>query len=310
MRKAAAGANKIFATLSLDDDYYGLLARDRLGPLMGPTTSAYSITDEDRRLASGHDGLQRALTLNRLGFRTEAVREWNWSIRGADDRLLLAAAEAANEAGWYDRAIYAADRTKRLHNYNLRYLAPYREVTRGYAKDLKLDEAWVYGLIRQESRFVAVARSSVGAGGLMQVMPATAQWVANRMGIKYHAGMVNEVGANVQLGTYYMKHVLESLSNQPVLATAGYNAGPGRARAWQPLDAPMEAAIYVESIPFFETRDYVKKVMANAVAYSMTFGENRLALTTRLGVIPPRNKQAVIDSSQMTGDETMQVASP
>lgn len=107
-----------------------------------------------------------------------------------------------------------------------------------------------------------------------------------------------------------MKHVLESLSNQPVLATAGYNAGPGRARAWQPLDAPMEAAIYVESIPFFETRDYVKKVMANAVAYSMTFGENRLALTTRLGVIPPRNKQAVIDSSQMTGDETMQVASP
>ena len=310
VRKAAAGANKIFATLSLDDDYYGLLARDRLGPLMGPTTSAYSITDEDRRLASGHDGLQRALTLNRLGFRTEAVREWNWSIRGADDRLLLAAAEAANEAGWYDRAIYAADRTKRLHNYNLRYLAPYREVTRGYAQDLKLDEAWVYGLIRQESRFVAVARSSVGAGGLMQVMPATAQWVANRMGIKYHAGMVNEVGANVQLGTYYMKHVLESLSNQPVLATAGYNAGPGRARAWQPLDAPMEAAIYVESIPFFETRDYVKKVMANAVAYSMTFGENRLALTTRLGVIPPRNKQAVIDSSQMTGDETMQVASP
>lgn len=121
VRKAAAGANKIFATLSLDDDYYGLLARDRLGPLMGPTTSAYSITDEDRRLASGHDGLQRALTLNRLGFRTEAVREWNWSIRGADDRLLLAAAEAANEAGWYDRAIYAADRTKRLHNYNLRY---------------------------------------------------------------------------------------------------------------------------------------------------------------------------------------------
>lgn len=289
VRKALPGANRIFATLSLDDDYYGLLARDRLGPLVGPSGSVYVVTDEDRKLVRAHAGLQRALALNEMGFRTEAVREWNWSLRNADDRLLLAAAEAANEAGWYDRAIYAADRTKKLHNYSLRYLAPYREVTRGYALHLGLDESWVYGLIRQESRFVTTARSSVGAGGLMQVMPATAQWVANRIGLKYHAGMVNEVGTNVQLGTYYMKHVLDTLSNQPVLATAGYNAGPNRARAWQPADAPLEAAIYVESIPFLETRDYVKKVMTNAVAYSMTFGENRLSLTARLGVIPPRN---------------------
>jgi soluble lytic murein transglycosylase len=307
VRKAMPGANRIFAMLSLDDDYYGLLARDRLGPLMGPVNAAYTLTEEDRRLVKTHAGLQRALTLNALGFRTEAVREWNWSVRGADDRLLLAAAEAANEAGWYDRAIYAADRTKRLHNYSLRYLAPYREVTRGYAQELGLDEAWVYGLIRQESRFVTSARSSVGAGGLMQVMPATAQWVANRIGMKYHAGMVNEVGTNVQLGTYYMKHVLDSLSSQPVLATAGYNAGPSRARAWQPADAPMEAALYVESIPFLETRDYVKKVMANAVAYSMTFGEKRVALTTRLGVIPPRNTPLPEELPNATTEETVQV---
>lgn len=306
VRKAVAGANRIFAQLSLDDDYYGLLARDRLGPLMGPPTVAYRITEADRKLVASHAGLQRALALNGMGFRTEAVREWNWSLRGADDRLLLAAAEAANEAAWYDRAIFAADRTKQLHNYSLRYLAPYREVTRGYAQELGLDEAWVYGLIRQESRFVTSARSSVGAGGLMQVMPATAQWVANRIGVKYHAGMVNEVGANVQLGTYYMKHVLDTLSSQPVLATAGYNAGPGRARAWQPLDAPMEAPVYIESIPFLETRDYVKKVMANAVAYSMTFGENRLTLSTRLGVIPPRSV-ARAESSPPGGDTPVAV---
>lgn len=299
-RKAMPGASRIFATLSLDDDYYGLLARDRLGPLMGPGNTAYRVTEDDKRKVQAHAGLQRALALNGMGFRTEAVREWNWALRGADDRLLLAAAEAANDVGWYDRAIYAADRTKQLHNYSLRYLAPYREVTRGYAQELGLDESWVYGLIRQESRFVSSARSSVGAGGLMQVMPSTAQWVANRMGIKYHSGMVNEVGTNVQLGTYYMKHVLETLSNQPVLATAGYNAGPSRARGWQPADAPMEAAIYIESIPFLETRDYVKKVMANAVAYSMTFGEKRTSLTTRLGAIPPRNQ--VIPESEPEPD--------
>lgn len=144
----------------------------------------------------------------------------------------------------------------------------------------------------------------------MQVMPATAQWVANRIGLKYHAGMMNEVGTNVQLGTYYMKHVLDSLSNQPVLATAGYNAGPNRARAWQPADASMEAPIYVESIPFLETRDYVKKVMANAVAYSMTFGEKRLALTTRLGVIPPRNAPVPEEPVQTTAEVPAEALTP
>lgn len=292
-RKALPGANRILASLSLDDDYYGLLARDRLGPLMGPSQTAYKLTPDDMRKVQAHAGLQRALALNAMELQTEAVREWNWSLRGADDRLLLAAADAANQVGWYDRAIYAADRTRQLHNYNLRYLAPYREVTKGYAQELGLDEAWVYGLIRQESRFVTQARSSVGAGGLMQIMPSTAQWVANRIGLKYHAGMVNEVGTNVQLGTFYMKHVLDQLSNQPVLATAGYNAGPNRARNWQPAENAMEAAIYIESIPFQETRDYVRKVMANAVAYSMTFGENRLSLSSRLGTIPPRNPEVI-----------------
>ncbi len=286
-------ANRILAMLSTDDDYYGLLARERLGPLVTPAQSVYRVTDEDWRRLRAHAGLQRALALHGMDLRTEAVREWNWALRGADDRLLLVAAEAANQAGWYDRAIYAADRTKQMHNYSLRYLSPYREVTRGYAQELGLDEAWIYGLIRQESRFVTAARSSVGAGGLMQLMPGTAQWVANRLGLKYHAGMVNEVGSNVRLGTYYMKHVLDSLSSQPVLATAAYNAGPNRARQWQPQERSMEAAVYVESIPFLETRDYVKKVMANAVAYSQLFGENRLTLTERLGTIPPRNPQAI-----------------
>lgn len=291
--KAVPEANRIFAQLSVDDDYYGLLSRDRLGPIAAPASSVYRVADEDWRRLQANAGLQRALALRELDLRTEAVREWNWSLRGADDRLLLVAAEAANQAGWYDRAIYAADRTKQLHNYNLRYLSPYREVTRGYARELGLDESWIYGLIRQESRFITAARSGVGASGLMQLMPGTAQWVANRIGLKYHASMVNEIGINVQLGTYYMKHVLEQLSSQPVLATAGYNAGPNRARQWQPVDRDMEAAVYVESIPFLETRDYVKKVMANAVAYSTVFGESRRTLTERLGTIPARNPQVI-----------------
>jgi soluble lytic murein transglycosylase len=292
-KKLNNGANKIFAGLSTQDDFYGFLARERLGPVIGVGKTIYKVTDEDVRRAQANVGLQRALLLNDVGMRTEAVREWNWALRNSDDKLLLAAADAANEAGWYDRAIYAAERTKNLHNNELRYLAPYREVTRGYAQEMGLEEAWIFGLMRQESRFVSVARSGVGAGGLMQLMPATAQWVANRMGIKYHAGMVNDAGTNVRLGTYYLKHVLDVLSNQEVLATAAYNAGPNRARGWQPADKPMEAAIYIESIPFSETRDYTKKVMTNALHYAMAFGEGQQTLTPRLGTIPPRNPQVI-----------------
>lgn len=293
VKKSTAEASKLFAALSVDDDFYGLLARDRLGAVVGPGKTLYKITDEDARRVAANASVQRALLLNAMDLRSDAVREWNWALRGMDDRFLLAAAEVANQAGWYDRAIYAADRTRNLHNYDLRYLAPYREVTRAYAEEMGLEEAWVFGLMRQESRFVSVARSGVGAGGLMQLMPGTAQWVARRMGLKYHASMVNDAGTNVKLGTYYLRHVLDVLSNQPVLATAAYNAGPNRARTWQPEDKPMEAAIYIESIPFNETRDYEKKVMTNAAHYAMAFGQSRQSLTTRIGSIPPRNPQVI-----------------
>lgn len=292
-RDNKAEAQRFYAGLSLDDDYYGLLARERLGPVVGPASTLYKVTDEDFRRVAAHAGLQRALLLNEMGLRFEAVREWGWSLRGADDRLLLAAAEVAREAAWYDRAIYAAERTKALHNYELRYLAPFRDIVRDYAEQTGLDEAWVFGLMRQESRFVTGARSGVGAGGLMQLMPGTARWVAGKLGIPYKTDMVNDAGVNVRLGTYYLRHVLDNLSSNPVLATAGYNAGPNRAREWQHPDQVLEAPLYIESIPFLETRDYVKKVMTNAVHYSLAFGQGRTSLAARLGSIPPRSPRLV-----------------
>lgn len=287
-RKDTVAANTIYARLSADDDYYGLLSRERIGPMAAANRPLFKPDDNDKKLALANAGLKRALLLREMDLRTEATREWNWSLRGADDRLLISAAEVARDAGWYDRAIFAAERTTTLHNYDLRYLAPFRDVTRRYAKETGLEEAWVFGLMRQESRFVAVAKSGVGAGGLMQLMPDTARWVAKKLNIRYEPTMVNDAGTNVQLGTYYLRHVLDSLSSQPVLATAGYNAGPGRARAWQKADSPMEAAVYIESIGFSETRDYVKKVMTNAVHYAQVFGQGPQSLVARLGTIPAR----------------------
>jgi soluble lytic murein transglycosylase len=174
------------------------------------------------------------------------------------------------------------------HDFSLRYLAPYRDKVEPKARELALDTGWVYGLMRQESRFIIQAKSTVGAQGLMQVMPATAAWVAKKIGLSdYQPKRAMDMDTNITLGTHYMKMVLDGLDDHPVLASAAYNAGPGRAKKWR-AEVPLEGAIYAECIPFNETRDYVKKVMNNTVYYNALFEERPQSLKKRLGVIRPR----------------------
>lgn len=281
-------ADALFQKISGQPNFYGNLADDELErPIRVPPKAAAPTRDEITA-AAANPGLKRALALIRLNMRVEGVREWNWTLRGMNDRELLAAAELAKRSDIYDRAIAAADRTKHEHDYSLRYMAPFDDQVRPAAQKQSVDEAWVYGLMRQESRFITNAKSTVGASGLMQLMPATAKWVANKIGLaNYHHGKVNDTEINLLLGTTYMRMVMESLDNHPVLASAAYNAGPGRARKWR-ADRPLEGAIYAETIPFNETRDYVKKVMSNAVYYSALFEGKPQTLKPKLGVIGPR----------------------
>jgi soluble lytic murein transglycosylase len=232
------------------------------------------------------------------------VREWLFTLRSFDDKRLLAAAELARRAEVYDRAIQAADRTERVHNFALRYPVPYRDVFQEYARTQQLDVSWVLGLVRQESRFVSYARSGAGAAGLMQVMPHTARYVAARMKMRnFRAHRVTDVQTNVTLGTGYMKIVLEQLGH-PVLASAAYNAGPARAKRWR-ADRPLEGAIYAETIPFGETRDYVKKVTANSVFYAALLEKRVTPIKERLGTIPARAPGEPVEY-----DEDEEVAEP
>lgn len=284
-------ADALFGQLAGQANFYGNLADEELGKAVVAPAKAAPPRAEELRLAADNPSLLRALTLFRLDMRTEAVREWNWGLRGLDDRALLAAAELAKRNRIWDRAINTADRTRNEHDYSLRFLAPYGDQIRPAARQQALDDAWVYGLMRQESRFITSAKSTVGASGLMQLMPATAKWVAKKIGMQdYHPGRVNETDVNVLLGTSYMRLVMENLDNHPVLASAAYNAGPGRAKRWRG-ERPMEGAIYAETIPFSETRDYVKKVMSNAVYYSAQFNGRPDSLKTRLGVVTPGNTE-------------------
>ena len=281
-------ANALFGRIAGQPDFYGSLANDELGRPTTPPPKAPPASREELAQVAAIPAVQRAQAFFRLNLRTEGVREWSWALRGMSDRELLAASEIAVRSGNYDRAIAAADRTRNEHDYSLRYLAPYGDQVRPAARNQALDDAWVYGLMRQESRFISSARSHVGASGLMQLMPATAKWVANKIGLKdFHQGRVNDPETNLLLGTTYMRLVLESLDNHPVLASAAYNAGPGRARRWR-AERPLEGAIYAETIPFSETRDYVKKVMNNSIYYAALFDGKPQTLKNRLGVIAPR----------------------
>ncbi len=281
-------ANQLLAQLSREFHYYGLMAYEELPVRVENRQDEYRPTSASLQAAEANAGLARALLLRQHRMDSDAAAEWEWALRGMSDIQLLAAAELARKAGWYDRAINTAEKTRDIHSFDLRYLTPYRDLAESQANRNRLDPAWVYGLMRQESRFVDQARSRVGAQGLMQIMPGTARWIAQQLGISKNTPLrMHEPEDNIRFGTYYLKNLSDSLNGSAVLATAGYNAGPGRARQWQ-AEADLEGTIYVETIPFVETREYVKKVLANAMHYSRRLGLPTRSLKERLGIVPGR----------------------
>ncbi|MDD5057139.1 MAG: transglycosylase SLT domain-containing protein [Sideroxydans sp.] len=291
-----ADAEELFAKLGSEYNFYGQLAAEELGgaPGAGMISASFQASDAEIEAVQAQPAIQRTLLLYEMDFRAEAAKEWAWATRNFSDRQLLVAAEVAKRNRMYDRSINAADRTVSLHDFNLRYPAPYREAMQTDLQKNSLEEAWVYGLMRQESRFTVGAKSDVGAAGIMQIMPSTARWAAKRMGMKgYRKGLIHQLDVNITLGTYYMKTVYSQFNENPVLASAAYNAGPGRARQWRGTK-PLEGAIYVETIPFDETRDYVKKVMSNTIYYSKLFGQTSQSLKQRMGTIEAK-KQATAD---------------
>lgn len=284
-------AEGLLRSLSGDSSFYGLLASEEMGSTPSAQWDTAPPAQAELERIRALPGIQRALALYRLDYDNEALREWAWALSGMDDRSLLAAAEVARLADVPDRAIATANRTVQIHDFGQRYPIPHRELLAPAARQWGLDEAIVYSIIRQESRFMPDARSRAGAAGLMQLMPATARWVARQIPVQaYRREMLAQPETNILMGTYYFRRVLDDLGH-PVLAAAAYNAGPGRARRWRDERA-LEAAIYVESIPFNETRQYVKNVFANAWFYRYRLEGKPASLKQMIGTVPGRAADA------------------
>jgi soluble lytic murein transglycosylase len=293
-------ASVLFERIAGQLNFYGKLAAEELGRPQALPARPAAITPEERVQAHRQPGLTRALALIALGLRGEGVREWNFSVRELSDRQLLAAAQRACDNEVWDRCISTSERTRQEIDLSQRFPTPFRNDVVAAAQDAGIDPAYVYGLIRQESRFVTDARSGVGASGLMQVMPATARWTAKRLGIPYTAESITDKSTNLRLGTGYLKLVLDDFGGSQAMAAAGYNAGPNRPRRWR--EGPvMEVAAWAENIPFHETRDYVKKVLSNASYYAAVLGGKPVVdLKSRLSpLVGPRTADAPPENRQL-----------
>jgi soluble lytic murein transglycosylase len=269
---ARAAARRSLEGMASPYSFYGQLASEDLGRKLSLPPGPPALTEAELQALRKQPGFNRALQLIELGLRSEGVREWNFSLRGLNDRELLSAAQWACEREVWDRCINTSERSKAEADPLQRYPTPLREQVLAKAKTVGVDPAYVYGLIRQESRFIMDTRSHVGATGLMQLMPATARWTAKRVGLDWKPELINDRDVNLLLGTTYLKLVLDDFNGTQAMGAAAYNAGPNRPRRWRE-GAAVEAAAWIEGIPFHETRDYVKKVLSNAVVYAMRFGE-------------------------------------
>ena len=291
-----AEAQRLLQSIASVRGFYEQLALEELGQSINTPPRPAALTANEKESARLNPGLARSLLAIQIGLRSEGVREWNYSTNlhqngGMNDRQLLAAAALACQQAVWDRCINTSERTRDVTDFEQRYPMPHREAVLQRARQIGLDPAYVYGLIRQESRFITDARSHVGASGLMQVMPATASWTAKKIGMtSFKPSQLSERDTNIAIGTGYLKLVLDDFAGSMPMAAAAYNAGPSRPRTWRgQAGAPeLEAAIWAENVPFTETRDYVKKVLSNTTNYAALITGQPQSLKSRLGRIGPK----------------------
>ena len=297
-------ARQLLESIASPRGFYEQLALEELGQRIPLPPRPAAPTAAEKEAARQNAGLARALYAIRIGLRPEGVREWNYSTNlhtkgGMSDRELLAAADLACQNEVWDRCINTSERTKSFIDLEQRFPMPFRDAVVKRSREINLDPAYVYGLIRQESRFIMDARSHVGASGLMQVMPATAKWTAKKIGlVNFTPDQITDRDTNIAIGTGYLKLVLDDFGGSMPLAAAAYNAGPGRPRNWR--NGPtMEAAIWAENVPFSETRDYVKKVLSNTTSYAAILSGQPQSLKARLGTVGPRGGNGVVENADL-----------
>jgi soluble lytic murein transglycosylase len=283
-------AVSIYRSLAELRNYYGFIAADHIDYPYNLESRTIELSESDYQLILSIPGIQRARAFIDIGRLAQARREWMYAVKSFTDDQLYIAANLANKWLWHDRAIYTIANTSYTDDLDIRFPMPFKNLISVHSEENDIDPAWVYALIRQESIFMHDARSGSGALGLMQLMPATARQSASRMKKRVRGRYeILQPQNNISLGTYYLKRVYKRFNNHMILATAAYNAGPTNVKRWLP-ESETDWDIWVETIPFNETRNYVQNVASFRVVYSNKLGIQQFRLNRDLKSIPSKQK--------------------
>jgi len=272
--------------ISDQSSYYGFLAADKLKrDYRIEQENAASVEVDEDSFMSANPHMLRARELYYLDRLIDAKREWFQALRYLDQDQIKQAATLASKWQWHDSAIRTVAKTPHRNDFSLRFPMPYKQQVMQHAEARELDPSIIYGVMRRESLFDPLARSSVGALGLMQLMPSTARRVAKSIGMKRpRKSDILHVENNIRLGTHYLRTVMNRFENNVALAAAAYNAGPGNVKRWLPKNTIMSADLWVETVPFKETRNYVQAVLAYSTVFDKSLGRNTL-MSSRMGDI-------------------------
>jgi len=290
-----AAASSIFTELALERSFYGFLAADHEILAYSFSNSPLIANDETIDELRNRKSLIRAHELFVVGLEGRGRSEWDAAISMFSADQKLQASILAHQWGWHSRAISTVATVGQFDDLELRYPTPYSKEFIKHANGANIQHSWALGIARSESLFMRDIRSSAGAIGLMQLMPETARRTAKEVNLKY-AGLITltDPDSNIKLGTAYLRKMLERFDNHQVLATAAYNAGPLNVEKWLPKDGDVDALIWIENIPFTETRKYVKRVLATDTIFHWRLtGETKRLTPTLASVHANRKPQQV-----------------
>jgi peptidoglycan lytic transglycosylase len=296
-----AAATEIYKDLAKERDYYGFLAADRVNMPYQMNYHPLPVDLEKWQKLSALPAIVRARELYQLGSHHSARREWNQALTQLTSYQKQIAASIAGNWGWHDRAILTLAQAKLFDDVVTRFPLPFNKTVLQFAKMRNMDLSWMYALVRAESAFIEDVRSPAGALGLMQVMPATGKITARRIGLRnYNTKQLLQANKNVRLGSAYLKQMYDAFNKSTVLATAAYNAGPANVKRWLPKKHCQEADIWIEKIPFTETRKYVRRILYFASVYDWRLKREIIPIQQRTTLIQPK-KQILASKSCPVG---------
>ncbi|MCK5091111.1 MAG: transglycosylase SLT domain-containing protein, partial [Gammaproteobacteria bacterium] len=281
-------AEQIYHQIAKSRSYESFLAAERVGQPYQFSHQPLSFTDSELAPLRQTPGMLRARELLAINKLLDARREWHTLTQNMDDRSLQMAAKIANDWNWHERGILTLGQSSNRDDLEIRFPIVHKNKIFQHAISTNIEPAWALSIMRQESAFAEDARSSRNARGLMQLLPGTARAVARSLKTKLkRISDLHIADINIRLGINYLKKVAKEFNNNLSLATAAYNAGGYRVRKWLPKNGHIAPDIWIETIPFKETRNYLRKILAYTLIYEHRLGRQLTPLSQRMPQITP-----------------------